>query len=600
MLDRRARPPAPAGVRIWWVAAGTAAVALALLPLVLGREAPNAPVSIPWWALIPLFAIAEALVVHVYLGREAHSFSLSEIPLVLALFFTTPAGVVLAAIAGSAIALAYRRQSLVKLTYNLSHFLLETTVAVLIFHGVARLDPAGLGSVDWIAALLATVAAGWLGVVFVFVAITLSAGRPHGSGFLQGVVLATVGPLANGGMALLGVTVMWRQPSASWLLVLPAATLFIAYRAYTHERSKREGIDALYESTRILLESKQAESAMVPFLLQARKMFQAEIAEIRMLPGRGEGTAVRAALGPGDRVEIMRTTDPFPSAGLWGQVVAGGQAVLLARPIRDDDLQRHFASVPLKDAMIAPLTGDSDVFGTLLVANRLGEVRTFDADDLRLFQALANNVSVAIEAGRLEQALDEVRRMSEQLRHQAFHDPLTDLANRPLLADRVSQVVRRGQRSGAPAALVLLDLDGFKRINDAYGHTVGDEVLRQVARRLSRVLRTSDTVARYGGDEFAILLPDTDGAGAAEAARKVLAALDDPVAVGGERLAVGGSIGIALYPEHGDEAEALLQRADAAMYRAKRAGGGFALYAPAPLRPVDLTREGRSARAEPG
>ena len=167
------------------------------------------------------------------------------------------------------------------------------------------------------------------------------------------------------------------------------------------------------------------------------------------------------------------------------------------------------------------------------------------------------------------------------LAHQALHDSLTDLPNRVLLHDRLHQAIRIAERGQERAALLLMDLDGFKEINDTFGHHCGDALLSQVAARLRDALRISDTVARLGGDEFAIVLPKVEeAASTAQAARKVLAALETPFTVEGQRVHVGGSIGIALFPDHGEDADTLMRRADVAMYVAKRSGGGFSLYAP--------------------
>jgi diguanylate cyclase (GGDEF)-like protein/PAS domain S-box-containing protein len=176
--------------------------------------------------------------------------------------------------------------------------------------------------------------------------------------------------------------------------------------------------------------------------------------------------------------------------------------------------------------------------------------------------------------------LTERKRAEEALEHQALHDTLTDLPNRTLLYDRLEHAILAAQRHDDPLALLLMDLDRFKEVNDTFGHHYGDLLLQQLGPRLESALRESDTVARLGGDEFAALLPATDQLGATSVAEKLLAAIEQPFVLDGQSFEVRASIGVALYPTHGDDATTLLQRADVAMYLTKRAGSGYTVYAP--------------------
>jgi diguanylate cyclase (GGDEF)-like protein/PAS domain S-box-containing protein len=174
--------------------------------------------------------------------------------------------------------------------------------------------------------------------------------------------------------------------------------------------------------------------------------------------------------------------------------------------------------------------------------------------------------------------VSERRARMETLQRQALHDFLTGLPNRVLLEDRLHQAILASEREQIPVALCVLDLDKFKRINDRLGHQAGDAVLKQVGARLKEALRTADTVARLGGDEFGILLPTiANEEGTARLAEKILKALEKPFEVEGREFVISASIGIALCPQHGNDWATLMQRADEAMYAAKKSGRGYAI-----------------------
>ena len=177
--------------------------------------------------------------------------------------------------------------------------------------------------------------------------------------------------------------------------------------------------------------------------------------------------------------------------------------------------------------------------------------------------------------------ISERKAHTDALEYQALHDALTGLPNRSLFGDRLRQALLAARRNQKMFGVLLLDLDRFKDINDALGHDRGDSLLQEVTARLRGVLRATDTIARLGGDEFAVLTPDAkhpeDVLGTA---RKILASLEGPFAIADQMVETGASIGIAMYPVHGDDPSTLLRRADVAMYVAKRSGGGYALYQP--------------------
>ncbi|MDJ0947655.1 MAG: EAL domain-containing protein [Alphaproteobacteria bacterium] len=177
------------------------------------------------------------------------------------------------------------------------------------------------------------------------------------------------------------------------------------------------------------------------------------------------------------------------------------------------------------------------------------------------------------------QLTNELAEANERLEHLSLYDALTGLPNRSLFLDRLEQAIALRERSGGSFAVLMMDLNRFKDINDSLGHNVGDELLQQVADRLRTVVRNSDTVARLGGDEFVALLPtSTTAEGSAAVCEKIISNLERPVVLGGETVDVGVSIGIARYPYHGSDGSKLLGNADMAMYDAKRCGRGYAMF----------------------
>ena len=176
--------------------------------------------------------------------------------------------------------------------------------------------------------------------------------------------------------------------------------------------------------------------------------------------------------------------------------------------------------------------------------------------------------------------ISERKRQQANLEYQALHDALTGLPNRSLLHDRLHHAIQNAARQHQSVALILMDLDRFKEVNDSLGHQYGDLMLQQVSARLEQILRHSDTIARLGGDEFAILITDTNESFAGHVAQKVHIALNRVFNLDNHFLHIGGSLGIALYPQHGDSAQSLIQHADTAMYVAKRSNSGCAVYLP--------------------
>jgi diguanylate cyclase (GGDEF)-like protein len=230
----------------------------------------------------------------------------------------------------------------------------------------------------------------------------------------------------------------------------------------------------------------------------------------------------------------------------------------------------YLRSIGNRVSAMLPLVAKREAIG--LVELTSAEHVMFDERRLGLAQTMANEAAMALENARLY----------ERVRHQAFHDPLTRLANRSLFRDRLDHALAKSIRGLRSVSVLFVDLDDFKTINDTYGHTVGDALLVAAGERLVSVVRPGDTVARLGGDEFAVLLEDVeDGRDATAPAERILAAFSVPFQIAGFELFIGGSIGIAMGAAGERTADELLRNADFAMYQAKSLGKGrYAMFEP--------------------
>jgi len=306
-------------------------------------------------------------------------------------------------------------------------------------------------------------------------------------------------------------------------------------------------------------------------------MFRAELAEVVLTAGGSQPGALRTSSmhdGPSEALVPMGEMQVHPTlAGVLAEQRAGFASL----PHTPGGRQ-----IPIRQAMVAPLVGEAGVIGLFTIANRLTEGTEFGTDDLRLLETLANQAAVALENGQLEQSLAELSRLKEQLRHQAYHDPLTDMPNRVAFIENATTRIERQAADGSRPAILLLDLDDFKGVNDTLGHAAGDQLLVMVAERIRGCIRDDDLAARLGGDEFALLVNDLPTlARAASIAERLIASMAAAFPVLGHEVVVGASIGIAMSTGTQQSADELLSNADVAMYTAKSAGRRrFAVFDP--------------------
>jgi diguanylate cyclase (GGDEF)-like protein len=404
--------------------------------------------------------------------------------------------------------------------------------------------------------------------VTIFAVMTISEGRADVRpllGMLGFSLPFTIGAAAVG---VVVARTSVHDPAALALLMLPTLLIIGAYRAYTRAREQQENLKLLHEVTS-LLHGDDVDAALGDFLTSARTAFRAELAELVLVSSAGNGGLTVSRSQDGTEPVVMAPADDdVERHRLLRLATAHGSLATRTGAGRGGPLDTYATERGFKDAMVAALRTEDRVHGLLLVGGRLGDVTTFNRSDLALLETFGRHVATSLERGRLEETLRQVTDLKEQLRHQTLHDALTGLPNRVLFLDRARQAVDVAARTHAWPAVLYLDLDGFKPVNDEYGHDIGDMVLRTIAHRLRNCLRPADTAARLGGDEFAVLLGGPlDRQGVDRIVDRIRAQFDVPVDIGEGRLArIGASIGIAVGSVGIEDADSLIRQADIALY----------------------------------
>jgi diguanylate cyclase (GGDEF)-like protein len=242
------------------------------------------------------------------------------------------------------------------------------------------------------------------------------------------------------------------------------------------------------------------------------------------------------------------------------------------------------------DMLLVPLQGKEHFLGGIAGLNKAGG-KKFDKKDLNLLQLFAGIVSVAIENAMVVKSNEKFRTElkllnnqlsdnNKQLEYLSLYDPVTALPNRSLSHYRLTQDIKEAELNSSSLGVLLIDIDRFKDINDTYGHEQGDHLLNKIARRFEQNIRNYETLARLGGDEYIILLPQHDNRQTIKRAVQFIQSLQEDFVIEGNNIVVSASIGIAIYPEHGNAFSQLLKHADVAMYAAKKSNASFQVYDP--------------------
>ncbi len=522
----------------------------------------HAPFHLEWWELVPVFVAAEIFVINVERGRQTHSFSMVEIPMVAGLYLTSPLQLIVARLVGGALALAvHRRQAPLKLAFNLSSFALESAVGIAVFHAIGG-PSVSVEPRSWLAPFAACMVLNLVGVIGVTLAIAATSAEVPIS-MLKRMLFETalLGPVANTSLAMCVMVMLWYEPAAALLMALVALIVALAYRAYVSLSARYANLTKLYEFNQ-QAQPNQPGHAVATLLDAARVAMSVETAALVL--GHTDGTrSVYVSNAPDD--EHDDGVAPFEGRHVdaVGALLAERTGGLFVRYGAASAAELEvLAPLGWRDCLAHPLDTGRGEHGYLVVANRLNSVSSFERADLAMFTALAGHAEVILANSELV----------ERMRHDALHDALTGMPNRVGFNQLVDEAIA-ARRAGEKVCVLLMDLDRFKQVNDTLGHDHGDRLLVEVGKRLAAAPVLGATVARLGGDEFAVLLPvcrDTEDAVAHASVLEHV--LRRGFRLGDMQVDAPAAIGIAVCPDHGEDASALLQRADVAMYISKDSG----------------------------
>jgi diguanylate cyclase (GGDEF)-like protein len=540
---------------------------LTILAAALGAlvtQLPSIHVSheVPW----PVIAVAMllALLAPVRLHTEKHALELDlfGVPMVVGAVFTSASGLMISVAVAMVAESLIRRRYIERKIFNLVNMVTGTALARLVVAAVlGTVKPEQFQGLE--AVFLAVVAYEVWTALGVFGVVSLSSGPP-GWAYVRtvGMQLALIIPF-NAVFGLITITVALQETWGLLLLAGPCLGLAIWYRTANTVRSRYANLQLLYGFTLKMANLSDTDEIIATALAETRSLLACDRAELAMPIG---SSGVRSRLTGDDPI-----AREFGELSAFEQMVIGEGSTLLvpngSSKLPDSNEYRDLIATPIQ-------LGDIGT-GVVTVANHSGQTATFDAEDVRLFEALAANLSTALTSS---QRLDRLRLEVAAREHQALHDSLTGLANRTLFAQWVSTALER-RRHDQLVAVMLLDLDGFKDINDTLGHHTGDAILKEVAGRVLAAIGPDRLAARLGGDEFAFVIPAAYSADEVlVTARAVLDSVSRPIATDGLVLELRASLGVAMSPQHGSDPATLLQRADVAMYSAKSSKRGVVAY----------------------
>src|SRR5918998_1336112 len=565
------------GMRVMAVGIVVAALAAGAYALVLANDRRlDGPLDVSgvWLAVAFLGCELFALRVERTHG-ESYGFTLAQVPLAVGLVYAEPGALVAARVAGVVVGLiVLRPRALVESVYEVAVHAAQTVAAIIIFRLVlGDADPVG---VQGAFALLAGVAASYFTAAATLSAAVAAASR-RWPGRRAVAIIARTGAVAAVLNAAIGIglaSALWAPPHVLLLLTAIVLACLICNRSYRGLAHRYKGLETHYEFVSSVVRSTDLDEITSSVLAAARKLLRANDA-VLLLRSTGDGEpARRVRLGDGGH-EMIEVSPAKHSADM--QALMPRATPRRVEPHGGPPWLREMTAV---SALAAPITGtDRSVVGALVVTqSRRKAIASFGEAAAALLGTLADQASIAIENGMLFRRLE---REAEERAHQATHDALTGLPNRAMLTEVLANALEGAYASRGRVGLLVVDLDSFSQVVDAFGHASSDGLLIQACSRIRGLLPESATLARLNGEQFAIVMPDVDdGDAVVGAARLLIAGFDPPFQTEGVLLALGINVGIAVYPEQAIDAPSLVQRAHIAADAARLHRSGWELYDP--------------------
>lgn len=551
----------------WFLTALLAVLAVALtIPVVSKRpDFVNNPFDVAIAVgIAALLVLAYGVPLRVDYRRGGYNISVADLPLLLALSFLPPLAVPvvwLSVVAGMHVA---RRFGVVRTFFNLANLAAGVAAAnlVVVTYGVEEPGPR-----TWLVLAGAVYAYSLVTLAAVGGVMAITQGPAQLPQFLRAAPIGLINTGVNITVGLIMVLAVKQSPWSVLLIAGLAVVLGVVIRTYAKFLRQHKSLAEIHDITQAITASVPEGRLADVVLGRVRQLLNAESATL-WLPSRGRHPEILLTATVDYRGLLDRARTPDR---LRQQAVTIGAPVTVGPKLNagetTGEVRRRLRQTDGKDAIIVPLRSGNAVIGTLEVAGRMGDAH-FTPDDVRLVETLAAHVGVAVENSRLV----------DRLRFDANYDSLTGLPNRRrLLAALGESIAARAE--GEIVAILQFDVVGLRNVNDSLGHRAGNEVLVEVARRLRALAPDAALVGRVGGDELAIILP-TPGLDAAMAlADKIRAGLREPMRLDALTIDVDTTVGVAAYPDHGEDPDTLLQRADVATHAAKNAAGSQAYNA---------------------